>query len=76
MNVKGNRREVLRQAQTFLSTTCTADLRSEEVGAAMALGFRRFHQRGSSLLELAVVMGVTAILGGISTSCLDLEAPS
>jgi Tfp pilus assembly protein FimT len=37
----------------------------------MASSFGRFHQRGSSLLELTVVMGVTAILGGISTLCFD-----
>ncbi len=37
----------------------------------MAPGFGRFRQRGSSLLELTVVMAVTAILGTASALCLD-----
>jgi hypothetical protein len=37
----------------------------------MAPGFRRSNQRGSSLLELTVVMAVTAILGATSALCLD-----
>ena len=37
----------------------------------MTPGFEHSHQRGSSLLELTVVMAVTTILGAISTVCLD-----
>jgi type II secretory pathway pseudopilin PulG len=37
----------------------------------MAPGFRRSNQRGTSLLELTVVMTVTAVLGAISALCLD-----
>jgi hypothetical protein len=37
----------------------------------MAPGFRRSNQRGTSLLELTVVMAVTAILGAASALCLD-----
>jgi hypothetical protein len=37
----------------------------------MAANFRRCNQRGSSLLELTVVMAVTAILGVTSALCLD-----
>ncbi|MDR3684183.1 MAG: hypothetical protein P4L11_10690 [Geothrix sp.] len=37
----------------------------------MTSDFGPFHQRGTSLLELTVVMAVTAILGAASALCLD-----